>query len=104
MSQPPLNRTVTVINPEGLHLRPADLIVRLANQFTATIKVAKDGEAVDCKSIMLLLTLGAVQGTELSLSAEGADAEQALDSIGQLFDAGFNDQNQVQDAGSTVDS
>ena len=103
MSQAILNRTVTIINPEGLHARPADLIVRSANQFESTILVAKAGESVDCKSILSLLTLGAAQGTELTLTAKGADAQQALDALGQLFDSGFADPSQV-DAESTVDS
>ncbi len=68
MSQTPrLYRTVTVVNPEGLHARPADLLVRLAKQFESTILILKDGESADCKSILSLLTLGAAQGTELSV-------------------------------------
>ena len=104
MSQSVLNRNVTIVNPEGLHARPADMVVRAAGQFESTIQIAKGGEAVDCKSILSLLTLGAAQGTELTLSAEGADAKQALDALGQLFDSGFDDSSQVQDTKSAVDS
>jgi phosphocarrier protein HPr len=104
MSQPVLNRTVTIINPEGLHARPADMIVRTAGKFESSIKIAKDGEAVDCKSILSLLTLGAAQGTELTLSADGADAQQALDTLGQLFDSGFVVPSQTQDTEPAVDS
>ena len=80
------------------------MIVRTANQFESTIQIAKDGEAVDCKSILSLLTLGAAQGTELTLSAEGADAQQALDALGQLFDSGFADPNQVKDTEQVTDT
>ncbi len=104
MSQSPLNRTVTVINPQGLHARPADLLVRLANQFESTIQIAKDCEPVDCKSILSLLTLGAAQGTELTLSADGTDAQHALDAIVQLFESGFDDSSQIQGTESAVDS
>ena len=104
MSQTPLNRTVTVVNPQGLHARPADLLVRMANQYESSILIAKDGEAVDCKSILSLLTLGAAQGTELTLTADGADAEQALNAIGQLFESGFDDSSQIQGAESAADS
>ncbi len=104
MSQKPTNRTVTVINPEGLHARPADLVVRAANQFQATIRIQKGSEQVDCKSILSLLTLGAAQGTELTLSAEGSDAQQAIDALCQLFESGFADPSQVESAESTVDS
>ena len=91
-----LTRKVTVLNPQGLHARPADLLVRLANQFESTILIGSHGELVDCKSILSLLTLGAVQGTELSLSAEGSDAAEALQSIGGLFDKGFDEINEEQ--------
>ncbi|MCA9137662.1 MAG: HPr family phosphocarrier protein [Planctomycetales bacterium] len=84
-------RTVVVSNPQGLHARPADLLVRLANQFGSTILIGRGGEMVDCKSILSLLTLGAALGTELSLSAEGDDAENAIDSIEQFFLRGFDE-------------
>lgn len=86
-----LHRTVVVSNPQGLHARPADLLVRLANQFTSLILIGRGGEMVDCKSILSLLTLGAAEGTELFLSAEGDDAENAIDSIEQFFLRGFDE-------------
>lgn len=98
MNTTPLTRTVTVRNPQGLHARPADMLVRLANQFESKILIGIEGEVVDCKSILALLTLGAAQGTELSLSAEGADAADALQSISELFEAGFDEMNEVQGA------
>ena len=100
-----LTRKVTVRNPQGLHARPADMLVRLANQFHSTILLEKSGESVDCKSILSLLTLGASQGTELNLSAEGDDAADAIESIGRMFEAGFDEiDTGVKDAGSAVDS
>ncbi len=76
MSNSPLTRTVTVRNPQGLHARPADLLVRTASKYQSTILIGKDGELVDCKSILSLLTLGAGQGTVLSISADGQDAAE----------------------------
>ena len=104
MNKSPLTRTVTVRNPQGLHARPANLLVDLANKFQSDILIGKDGEQVDCKSILSLLTLGAAQGTELSVSADGADAAEALQSIAQLFEAGFDDKNQMQGVEPAVDS
>lgn len=86
-----LCRTVVVNNPQGLHARPADLLVRLANRFDSTIMIGRGGEMVDCKSILSLLTLGAAMGTELSLSAEGGDAASAIDTIEQFFLSGFEE-------------
>lgn len=103
-SKSPFSRTVTVRNPQGLHARPADLVVRMASKYEATILIGKDGEQVDCKSILSLLTLGAAQGTELSITADGTDAAEAVESIAQLFETGFDDKNQVQGAEPAVDS
>ena len=104
MNKAPLRRIVTVINPEGLHARPADMLVRTASKFTAEIMIGKDSELVDCKSILSLLTLGAAQGTELTLTAQGDDAAEALKSIGQLFDAGFDETDLVRGVEPAVDS
>jgi phosphotransferase system HPr (HPr) family protein len=89
MSTAPLKQIVTVLNPEGLHLRPADQLVRAANQFESSILIGKNAEMVDCKSILSLITLGADQGTELKIEAVGADAAEALECIAALFQSGF---------------
>ena len=104
MNKTPQARTVTVRNPEGLHARPADLLVQMASKFESKILIGKDGEMVDCKSILSLLTLGAAQGMELSLSADGVDATQALESIVQLFEAEFKPKNEKEDVEPVVDS
>ena len=96
-------RTVTVRNPQGLHARPADLLVRMASAYQSNILIGRDGELVDCKSILSLLTLGAAQGTVLNISADGDDAEDALLAIGELFEAGFDDTNEVPGPESAVD-
>ncbi len=86
-----INTIVTVCNPQGLHWRPADLIVRCASQFRSELLLAKDGQFVDCRSILSLLTLGACQGTQLQLTARGEDAEAAVAAITELFDCGFHE-------------
>ena len=104
MSNTPLHRTVTVCNTQGLHARPADLLVRLANQFESEIQIGKAGQYVDCKSILSILTLGAGQGTELPLSANGPDATLALQSICELFEAGFEETTDIQGGEPAVES
>lgn len=86
-----VHRTVIVSNEQGLHMRPADLLVRAAARFHCQIEIEKDGHSVDCKSIMGILTLGASQGVSLRLTATGDDAEEALKCIAELFAAGFNE-------------
>ncbi len=91
MNNKPITRIVVVKNPQGLHARPADLLVRLASQFESVIEISKSGETVDCKSILSLLTLGAAAGTELSVSADGEDAVDAIQAIVELFESGFDE-------------
>jgi len=89
MSTPPIRRTVTILNTQGLHVRPAERFARTAMQFTAEIDVICHDQRVDAKSIMHLLTLGARQGTQLVLEALGDDAEQAVDELARLVETGF---------------
>ena len=96
MSSTIITRNVTVRNPQGLHARPADLLVREASRHQATMTLEQNGYRVDCKSILSLLTLGAECGTEMALSAEGVDAEQAVAMIADLFDCGFYELEQAE--------
>ncbi len=82
-------KNVVVSNPQGLHARPAELFARLALQFDSTIEVIREDHRVDAKSILHILTLGAVQGTELTLLAEGDDAEAALEALVRLVESDF---------------
>ena len=90
MSALTVRRTVTIINSQGLHARPADLFVKLANQYRSTIEVVKNHEVVDGKSILSILTLAAVEGTQLEICATGDDAEAALGALCALVDQGFS--------------
>jgi phosphocarrier protein HPr len=89
MSTPPIRRTVTILNKQGLHVRPAERFAKTAMQFASRVEVICQGQRVDAKSIMHLLTLGARQGTELVLEALGDDAQQAVDALAQLVEDGF---------------
>jgi phosphocarrier protein len=91
-----LSRTVTVGTPQGLHARPADLFVKLASRYQSTIVVIKDGERVDGKSILAILTLAAVQGTQLQIEANGPDAEEALTALAELFLRDFDENGNVE--------
>ncbi len=94
-----LEKVVTVINPMGIHMRPADMLSRAAGRFQCQVMIEKDGQAIDCKSIMSILTLGARQGTQLHLRATGTDARQAVEALSELFEHGFD-----ESAGSEVAS
>jgi len=91
MTEPAASRVVVVTNPQGLHLRPFDLIVKRAVQFVAKIELVKDQQRVDGKSMMQLLTIASPQGTELRVEATGPDAQAALDALAELFASGFGE-------------
>lgn len=86
-----------VNNPQGFHLRPAHAFVELASKFASSVSITKDGETVDGKSILSILTLAAMQGSELSLSARGEDAEEALDALAELVENGFQGEQPAEE-------
>ena len=86
-----VTRTVRIVNPLGLHARAAARFVRVASQYAATVRVSKGARELDGKSIIGLLLLGASRGTEITIRAEGADAEAAVDALSQLVADGFED-------------
>jgi len=73
-----IEKKITVKNKSGLHARPAAIFVQIANKFDSRITVKKDTEEVNGKSIMGILMLGAEQGSEIIIVAEGHDAQAAL--------------------------
>lgn len=84
-----VERTVTVINPLGLHARAAAQLVKLAARAPCEIVLEYDGQEVNAKSIMGVLTLAAAQGSEVRVICEGDGAQQACDDLAALFAAGF---------------
>ena len=86
-----IEREATIINQEGLHARPAARIVRLASSFVAEIELAKDGVAVNAKSIMGVMMLAAECGSAIVIRADGPDAEQAVEALAALVASGFGE-------------
>lgn len=80
---------LTIPNDDGLHARPAAKFVKLASRFACDIWVEKDDEEINGKSIMGLMMLAAAQGSVIRVSAEGDDAELALQKISALVNSGF---------------
>jgi phosphocarrier protein len=86
-----MSKEAEIVNPLGLHARPAAQFVKLATTFTANIEVEKDGMAVNGKSIMGVMMLAAECGSMLTLRAEGEDADQALEALAGLVARGFGE-------------
>ena len=85
-------REVTITNRAGIHARPAALIVQTAGKFASRILLKKGADAVNAKSIMGILTLGASYGTPLVIGAEGADEGDAVEALAKLFENRFEEE------------
>ena len=80
-----VERTVQILNKNGLHARPAAEVVKIAAKFKSEITLARDDLEVNGKSIMGVMMLAAECGASVRLRADGADAEQAIDAIATLI-------------------
>ena len=89
---PVLVRHMLISNKRGLHARAAAKLVTTAEQFGASVDVAKDGQIVSARSIMGLMMLGAGQGSKVMISAEGWDAKEAIDAVASLIESGFHEE------------
>jgi phosphocarrier protein len=87
-----LRRTVGIVNERGLHARASAKFVKLASTFDAEIQVSRDGSTVDARSIMGLMMLAAGIGSTIEISAEGVEAEAALDALCALVAGRFDEE------------
>jgi len=87
-----VEQTVTIKNRAGMHARPAALLVQTANRFASDIYLEKDGEKINGKSIMGILTLAATYNSSIKIIADGSDEQQALQSICTLFENKFEEE------------
>ena len=89
MPETNVKNIVTVQNPQGLHMRPAYMFAETAARFESKIELEKGSVRIDGKSVLSILTLGAAQGTEVSIEATGNDAQNAVDTLSNLVISGF---------------
>ena len=85
------NRNFKIVNRLGLHARAAAQLVQTANRFSSDVNLIKDDIEVNGKSIMGILLLAAPQGTEIAVTVDGDDEQQAMDVIAELIEAGFGE-------------
>jgi phosphocarrier protein HPr len=86
-----IERTVRIVNKNGLHARPAAEIVKLASRYQADITLVRDDLEVNGKSIMGVMMLAAEFGSSLVLRAAGPDAEQAVSALSDLIARKFGE-------------
>jgi phosphocarrier protein len=95
-----IERDAQIVNPLGMHARPAAEFVKTASRFRCAVEVRKDDLRVNGKSIMGVMMLSAERGSAMRICTDGEDAEQAMDALLALVAAGFNEMHLT---GSEVD-
>jgi len=81
-----------IVNKLGLHARASALFVKTASKFLSEVKLARESVEVNGKSIMGIMMLAASKGTRIRLTVEGADEEEAMQTIGTLINDGFGEE------------
>ena len=84
-------KQATVNNQVGLHARPATFFIQKANEFKSSIWIEKDERRVNAKSLLGVLSLGIVKGTTVTLVADGADEQEAIDTLTALINSDFSE-------------
>lgn len=86
-------KEVSVKNQVGLHARPATFFIQKANEYKSSIWVEKEERRVNAKSLLGVLSLGIVGGTNIRIIADGSDEEQAVEGLVKLVESGFTENN-----------
>ena len=84
-----IEREARIVNPLGMHARPAAEVVKLANRFKATIAIRRGELTVNGKSIMGVMMLAAECGSSVHIKTDGEDAAEAMEALLALVAAGF---------------
>ncbi|MGD9345003.1 MAG: HPr family phosphocarrier protein [Candidatus Aminicenantes bacterium] len=87
-----VNKKLVIKNKLGLHARAAVKFMNLANRFASSVWIEKDGNEIDGKSILGILTLAATQGSTITLKISGSDENRALDALEALVENKFNEE------------
>ena len=86
-----ISKEVLINNQVGLHARPATFFIQKANEFKSSIWIEKEDRRVNAKSLLGVLSLGIVKGTTITIIADGADQEEAIETLSKLIDSGFSE-------------
>ena len=83
--------TATIENKTGIHARPASQFVQKASSFKSKVSLKAKGKTVDAKSILMIMSMGLVKGTEITIVADGPDEAEAVKALKDLVDAKFGE-------------
>jgi len=84
-------RAVTVTNPLGVHARPSAMLVQTASRFKSDIWFSKDGQEVNGKSMLGVMTLAAEMGSTVVIRADGPDEDKAVEALARVFEMKFGE-------------
>ncbi len=84
-------RNVTINNEVGLHARPATFFIQKANEFKSSIWIEREERKVNAKSLLGVLSLGIIKGTDIVIGAEGTDEEAAVKALENLIETNFKE-------------
>lgn len=85
------SKTITVNNQVGLHARPATFFIQKANEFKSSIWIEREERKVNAKSLLGVLSLGIIKGTDIVVGAEGPDEEEAVAALEKLIETNFRE-------------
>ena len=86
------SKDVMVQNQVGLHARPATFFIQKANEFLSSICIEKEERRVNAKSLLGILSLGIIGGTQIKIIADGADEQAAVNALVELVESGFSEE------------
>ena len=86
------SKDVMVQNQVGLHARPATFFMQKANEFRSSIWIEKEERRVNAKSLLGILSLGIIGGTQIKIIADGADEQAAVNALVELVESGFSEE------------
>ena len=86
------SKDVMVQNQVGLHARPATFFIQKANEFRSSIWIEKEERRVNAKSLLGILSLGIIGGTQIKIIADGADVQAAVNALVELVESGFSEE------------
>ena len=84
--------TMTIENKTGIHARPASIFVQTATKFKSKVQIKAKGKTVDAKSILMIMSMGLVKGTELTVCADGPDEADAVKALQDLVASKFGEE------------
>ncbi len=88
-----LSCELTIVNRRGLHARASAKLVKLVEQFNASVTVSRDGQTVGGTSIMGLMMLAASRGCSIHVETSGPEAKAAMDAVTELVESGFGEED-----------